>query len=209
MWYQDPAYHQLLNSREREAVFKNNLYDQLISLAKFSSNIPMNILDFGCGQGHIALYLAEQLQNFPDTHIYCCDYTEEDLDLIYLNKITNQLHYITPFFMPDHSKLRFASWLPKMDHILCAFSISRAQYVTNLVTSMKSILNDDGALHIIDWEISSLNDTGLSDHIKNLLQKNVVLTSDKLGDILQANHYIIHKKYKPSKNCYAITAKLQ
>ncbi|MFZ5630740.1 MAG: class I SAM-dependent methyltransferase [Spirochaetota bacterium] len=86
----------------------------------------INILDFGCGHGYVAMVLATLVH--PGIRVYACDSDEECLDVLWGRIAHRQVQNLTAFHLPNYSQVSLPGWLPAPDYVVCSFSISALEH---------------------------------------------------------------------------------
>jgi ubiquinone/menaquinone biosynthesis C-methylase UbiE len=99
------------------------LYSQILQK---DSREQLNVLDFGCGHGYVAMQLAEL--PLPGLRVYACDTDEECLDVLWGRIAHREVKNLTAFHLPNFSQISFPGWLPQMDYVCCSFSISALEH---------------------------------------------------------------------------------
>lgn len=85
-----------------------------------------NLLDFGCGYGHVSLLFAK-FSRAPK-HIYGCDTDEGVLDVLWKRIAERELKNVTAFHIPNYSQIALPGWLPPIHYVVCSFSVSALEY---------------------------------------------------------------------------------
>jgi ubiquinone/menaquinone biosynthesis C-methylase UbiE len=86
----------------------------------------LNILDFGCGYGYVAMQLA--ISAVPGIRVYACDTDEECLDVLWGRIAHRVVKNLTAFHLPNYSQISLPGWLPAMDYVICSFSIAALEH---------------------------------------------------------------------------------
>lgn len=154
------TYHDFLDSDNRAGLVPDRIYQEQFLL--FEQKM-VNILDFGCGHGHVALLAARLFERKPNIAVYGCDYQEDLLDEFWSRVSVSKLKRVTPFFLPNISKIHLPAWLPPL-HVICfSFSLSCVENFTDVLISLKAKLSPNSTLIIIDWQ-KDVKDAELENH---------------------------------------------
>jgi ubiquinone/menaquinone biosynthesis C-methylase UbiE len=180
------TYHEYLDSDGRIGLINDKVYIEL--LASFEQKM-VNILDFGCGNGHVALLAAKTFEKKPNISVYGCDYQEDLLDEFWSRISVLKLKRITPFFMPNISKVHLPAWLPPLHVILFSFSLSCVESISDVLASFRTKLLPDSRVVIIDWQ-KEVKDPELESHFG---RKNR-LSHEEVRNALQDTGYRLEKE---------------
>jgi len=197
--HEQTEYQDFLISESRKGLISPDLYDTLIP----SLEDDGVILDIGCGLGYTSAYYSEKFKGTGTFHIFACDYQVEILDLFWKRIVENNFQNITPFFMPNRSRLHFPEWIPKANHIFFSLSLSTTESQVDILNSIKAKMHDDCLLHIIDWDKGKNNNL-----LDEFIKPEQKLTEDSIEYSLEKSNFTIVKQYKISGPFFCITAKM-
>lgn len=172
------TYHEFLDSDLRSNFISDQFY--LDILEPFEKKM-VNILDFGCGHGHVALLARRFLAKRPNIYIYGCDYQEDLLDVFWSRVADSNSSRITPFFLPNISKVHLPSWLPPLHVVIFSFSLSTVENIDDVLSSFHQLLAPDSTVIIIDWQKDIR-----SDLVEQHYPRRVRLSHQQVSDSLQA-----------------------
>ena len=198
-YYESAEYHDLLNSDQRPALISNEIYSKFIPGLENGENI----LDFGCGIGHVSLLYANRFENNQDSHIYACDYQEDLLDILWRRVSQRQVKNLTPFFMPMRSRQHFPKWLPSFRHIVMSLSLSNAIDPKELLQSFIPIAGRGAEIHILEWE--NQKNHPLLDQIVTVRRR---LSMNDVVTYLNEAGFTISKEYPREKMYFAVSARM-
>jgi len=116
-------YQKFLVSDQREKLINPQIYTAAISR---DARDNLNILDFGCGHGYVAMLLAHLPLN--GIRVYACDTDEECLDVVWGRIAQRGVKNLTAFHMPNYSQIYMPGWLPPIDYVVCSFSMSSLEH---------------------------------------------------------------------------------
>ncbi|MFO1471025.1 MAG: class I SAM-dependent methyltransferase [Turneriella sp.] len=116
-------YQKFLISDQREKLINPQIYNNL--LAK-DPRENLNVLDFGCGHGYVAIQVAQL--PLAGIRVYACDTDEECLDVLWGRIAQRGLQNVTAFHLPNFSQIYLPGWLPAPDYVFCSFSISALEH---------------------------------------------------------------------------------
>jgi SAM-dependent methyltransferase len=116
-------YQKFLVSDQREKLIHPNIYTAALQK---DARENLNILDFGCGHGYVAVHLATK--PLHGIRVYACDTDEECLDVLWGRIAERQMNNLTAFHMPNYSQISLPGWLPPIDYVFCSFSISALEH---------------------------------------------------------------------------------
>ncbi|MBS0618644.1 MAG: class I SAM-dependent methyltransferase [Spirochaetes bacterium] len=116
-------YQKYLISDQREKLILPQHYT-----AQLSREVreDLNVLDFGCGHGYVAMLLA--LLPLKGLRVYACDTDEECLDVLWGRIAERGVKNLTAFHLPNYSQIYLPGWLPPVDYVFCSFSISTLEH---------------------------------------------------------------------------------
>ena len=175
------TYHEFLDSDSRSGLIPDRIYQE--QLLPFEQKM-VNILDFGCGHGHVALLAAKLFEKKPNISVYGCDYQEDLLDEFWSRVSLSKLKRVTPFFLPNISKIHLPAWLPPL-HVICfSFSLSCVENFKDVLSSLKAKLLPDSTLIIIDWQ-KDVKDAQLESHFG---RKNRITYQDVLASLQETGY---------------------
>lgn len=140
--------------------FYNEIYDILINAIPFSKNVPLKILDIGCGTGTLAKIIKE---NFPNAKITCLDFSANMLNVA-KSKLAKYKDDID-FLVGDFGKFKLRN---KFDVIVSSFALHHIQTDEQKIALYKKIyenLNSNGVFYNADLVLGS------SVHINSLNYK--------------------------------------
>lgn len=110
----------------------------------------INVLDFGCGYGYVALHLAG-LQH-PQVRVYACDCDEECLDVLWGRIAQRQLNNVTAFHLPNYSQIYLPAWLPTFDYVFCSFSMSALEHPDIALPQLVQQMAPGTQFFLVDWD---------------------------------------------------------
>lgn len=140
--------------------FYNEIYNILIDSIPFYRNVPIKILDIGCGTGTFAKILKE---NFPYAKITCLDFAH---NMIYVAK--EKLSHFKDdidFLVGDFNNLNIKN---EYEIIVSSFALHHIQSDKEKIQLYRNIyqaLNENGIFITADIVL------GVNNYIKNLYEK--------------------------------------
>lgn len=140
--------------------FYNEIYNILIDSIPFYKNVPLKILDIGCGTGTFAKKLKEQ---FPYAKITCLDFAPNMIEVA-KTKLSNYKDDID-FLVGDFNNLNIKK---EYDVIVSSFALHHIQSDSEKLKLYKNIyeaLNKNGVFLTADIVL------GVNNYIKNLYEK--------------------------------------
>lgn len=140
--------------------FYNEIYNILTDSIPFYKNIPLKILDIGCGTGTFAKLLKEK---FPYAKITCLDFAQNMIEVA-KNKLNNYKGDIN-FLIGDFSDLKIKN---EYDAVVSSFALHHIQTDSEKIRLYKNIyaaLNKNGVFLTADIVL------GVNNYIKNLYEK--------------------------------------
>jgi len=194
--HESQEYQDFLISEARRGLIPPDLYNAL--LPNFQDN--MVLLDFGCGLGYTSGFYAEKFKDEKEFHIFACDYQVEVLDSFWRRIVENKLKNITPFFMPNRSRLHFPKWIMPADHIFLSLSLSVTENPVDILTTIKPVLKEGGLVHIIGWDKEKTHPL-----LENLFPESDRLSIGQVEQYLNIARYNIIRHYKTSGPFFALT----
>jgi len=140
-------YQQYLISDLREKLIPAHIYSASVLKLGFEN---LNLLDFGCGYGFVSLSIAElPIKNLK---VYACDSQEDFLDVLWGRIAHRNEQKVTAFHLPNRSQIFFPDWLPKMNYVICSFSISALEHPEiGLPAIVKSVAKGTH-FHFVEWD---------------------------------------------------------
>lgn len=197
--HETEEYQDFLISEQRKGVVSPDLYQAMLPTFR----PDMNILDFGCGLGYVSVFYSEMFKEHDQFHIYACDYLVDVLDAFWKRIAENHFKNITPFHMPDQSRLHLPKWIPPVDFLFFSFSLSTTDNPVDILKTIKPVLSESSYIHIIDWDKNKSHEK--IDAIYPLRNR---LEESQVKDYLQRTDYEIVKEFKTSGPYYAFTCRL-
>lgn len=180
-------FQEFMLSSERVRLVNDQVYQNFSAYIKPQENI----LDFGCGQGYVSLLCATTLaEKNIDAHVYACDYQELLLDLFWKHIVQKKLTKVTPFFVPNHNRIIFPTWLPSVSHVIFSFSLSAVKDIPSVFHSLQSIVTDTAKIHVIDWN-PECKDSSLEEFVPTAYR----VDKQKILQALTEHGYEIEKQY--------------
>lgn len=140
--------------------FYNDIYNILIDSIPFYRNMPINVLDIGCGTGTFAKIIKEK---FPYAKITCLDFAKNMIDIA-KEKLSDYKNDIN-FLVGDFNNLNLKN---EYDVIVSSFALHHIQTDDEKKSLYKNIyqsLNKNGAFFTADIVL------GVNSYIKNLYEK--------------------------------------
>lgn len=140
--------------------FYNDIYNILIDSIPFYRNMPINVLDIGCGTGTFAKIIKEK---FPYAKITCLDFAKNMIDIAKekLNAYKNDIN----FLVGDFNNLNLKN---EYDVIVSSFAlhhIKTNEEKKKLYKNIYLVLKDKGVFFTADIV------RGVNSYIKNLYEK--------------------------------------
>jgi len=197
--HETEEYQDYLISEQRKGVISPELYNILIPDFKDG----LIIIDFGCGLGYTSIFYADKFSEKEDFHIYACDYQVEVLDLFWKRIADGKYRNITPFFMPDQSRLHLPNWIPKADHLFFSLSLSASENPVDILKTIQPLITEKTLIHILDWDPSKSHP-----HIDEMIPPRKRLGVETLKPYLDLTGYQIIREYKTAGPYFALTARL-
>jgi ubiquinone/menaquinone biosynthesis C-methylase UbiE len=198
--FESEEYQDFLISEQRKGIVAQELYNNMIG--DFKPDI--NILDFGCGLGYVSVFYSEKFKEHDNFRIYSCDHQVEVLDLLWKRIADNKFKNITPFFMPDQSRLHFPSWIPECNYIFFSFSLSATESPVDILKTIAVKCAPKSYIHIIDWDKSKSHEK-----IDDIYPVKNRLHPDNVRNYLDQTGYEIIKDYKTGGPYFAFSCRLR
>lgn len=140
--------------------FYNDIYNILIDSIPFYRNMPINVLDIGCGTGTFAKIIKEK---FPYAKITCLDFAKNMIDMA-KEKLSDYKNDIN-FLVGDFNNLNIEE---EYDIIVSSFALHHIQTdeeKKKLYNNIYFALKDKGAFFTADIVL------GVNNYIKNLYEQ--------------------------------------
>lgn len=144
-YYEDPEFHAFLLSRERreffpiEPIFNQIRWDGI-----------QHLLDFGMGNGYFLPGFYQHLG--AEAHIWGAECQEELIDFVLQRKAKEGLERLTPFFNERTEHPLLPDWIPEMDAVFCACTLSTFANPALAIKGVGRSMKNEGRLFLIDWE---------------------------------------------------------
>ncbi|MDH4200072.1 MAG: class I SAM-dependent methyltransferase [Spirochaetia bacterium] len=197
--HESQEYQDFLISEQRKGIISGDLYHAM--LPAFTPEL--NILDFGCGFGYVSVYYSEKFKEHDDFHIYACDYQIDALDFLWKRIAENKFKNITPFHMPDQSRLHCPKWVPVADHLFFSFSLSATDNPVDILKTIRPLISEKTLIHVIDWDKNRNHEK-----MDVLYPVRSRLDAAQVKDCLERTGYSVIRDYKLAGPCYAFTCRL-
>jgi len=177
-------YQEFLVSEQRYAFIPDNLITNL-----FPQGIQdANILEFNCGLGYNTFKIANYLTKKKNVQLYCCDFIEDILDLVWQRKVLYDVNNVTAFYLADQSRIYFPRWIPSMDIVLLNMSLSITDSPKDFLQFLPRVLTKTAQIHILDWMPQKENPL-----LNQLYPHDVRISPQTVKTLLEENQYRIIK----------------
>ncbi|MBV6493852.1 MAG: hypothetical protein LDLANPLL_01876 [Turneriella sp.] len=139
-------YQKFLISDVREKLIPQTIYTSIVT-KDLRENL--NILDFGCGHGYVAMLLADL--PLKGAHIYACDCDEECLDVLWGRIAHREIKNLTAFHILNYAQIYMPQWLPSIDHVFFSFSVSALEHADISLPQIVKQMPVGTQFHFTDW----------------------------------------------------------
>ncbi len=140
-------YQKFLVSDQREKLISPPIYTTAISR---DARDNLNVLDFGCGHGYVAMLLA--LLPLNGIRVYACDTDEECLDVLWGRIAQREVKNLTAFHMPNYSQIYIPGWLPPIDYVFASFSMSSLEHPDIGLPQLVKQTPPGTQFHFVEWD---------------------------------------------------------
>jgi ubiquinone/menaquinone biosynthesis C-methylase UbiE len=140
-------YQKFLVSDQREKLISPHSYTATILKDNRDS---LNVLDFGCGHGYVAMTMA--LLPLNGIRVYACDTDEECLDVLWGRIAQRSVKNLTAFHLPNYSQIYMPGWLPPMDYVYASFSMSALEHPDIALPQIVRQMPSGTQFHFTEWD---------------------------------------------------------
>ncbi|HRP68555.1 MAG TPA: class I SAM-dependent methyltransferase [Turneriella sp.] len=139
-------YQQFLISDQREKLIPSAVYTSALTKDVREN---LNVLDFGCGHGYVAVLLAHL--PLKGLHVYACDCDEECLDTLWGRIAHRDIKNLTAFHLSNYAQIYTPTWLPPIDHVFFSFSVSALEHPDISLPQIVKQMPAGTQFHFFDW----------------------------------------------------------